>query len=604
MKLTKKQLEVVRATGHLLVRGGPGSGKTTVSILRAAKFAGSDLRRGQSILCLGFARATVSRIVEAIDNEQRISPEQKGRIIVSTYHSFFWRIMKTHGYLVGLPRKLSILAPPSEAIALSGIRGDYASTSGQSDAERAEKKAREEAERRRLAYHEGLICFDLFAPFAAAILDGSDRIRKLMATMYPFVILDEFQDTNDEQWSVVQALGQRTTLLALADPKQRIYDWIGADPERLNHFRAAFAPMEIDLGTDNHRSKGTDIAAYGDDLLTGKRRQERYNGVSIRLYEANPGQAKPALVIEAYHARRRLIDAGPTDWSLAILVPTKKMTRIVSDTFRSPPARMPPIRHTAAVDTEGAILAAETIAFLMQPLDDARAFVQFITLLTDYFHGKGGNTPTQRDLKEAQNLMVSYRNWVVARTNGKTIRRNSVLAGILAVYADARALAFTGDPDKDWRATRRVLEEGKCSRLRGLAAETRGVRLLGRGTELRQALSQDWRNSNSYANAHAIMREAFVREHFSTSTKPERGVVVMNMHKAKGKQFDEVIIFEGWPRSQRNRNVANTDRIVRFNERAQINEQTRQNFRVSVTRGKRRTTILTPKTDPCVLLPQ
>ena len=51
--------------------------------------------------------------------------------------------------------------------------------------------------------------------------------------MYPVIILDEFQDTNAEQWCDVQALGQFSTLLALADPEQRIYDFIGAEPEEL-----------------------------------------------------------------------------------------------------------------------------------------------------------------------------------------------------------------------------------------------------------------------------------------------------------------------------------------------------------------------------------
>lgn len=548
VELTKAQQDVLATDGYQLVTGGPGSGKTTVSILKAAKIAREALRPEQRILFLSFARATVSRVLEAMDEESRISRDEKRRIEVDTYHAFFWRILKTHGYLVGFPRRLAILTPPNEAIALSAVRSGYKANSKLSDAEKAEKKAREEAERNRLAKEEGRVCFDLFADRVATLLHGSAKVRTLISTMYPFIILDEFQDTSADQWRVVQALGGNSTLIALADPEQRIFDFIGADPERLDHFRAAFHPSEHDLAGDNHRSKGTEIALFGNDVLSGKFRQSNYSGVAFQGFKSNQNQAFASLVGHVLQARKRLIDSGKPNWSLAILVPTKKMTRLVSDVLREPFGQVPAIGHTAAVDMDGPILAAEIVAFLLQQGRHAGHFDEFLDLLCSYYHGRGGAAPTAGDLTEAARLNAALGKWNQCLAAGKAPPKNSVLNATAAVYATALDVGLTGDPDRDWAAIRAALEGGDCARLQAVAGDVRNVRLLERGTQLRQGLTQDWRDTGGYLNALAVTRQSFVQEHFATAHKPETGVVVMNMHKAKGKQFDEVIIFEGWPR--------------------------------------------------------
>ena len=601
MEPTEGQLEVMEADGHLLVTGGPGSGKTTISILKAAQIAEGNLCPGQKVLFLSFARATVYRVVEAIEYEQQIPLALKRLIDVDTYHSFFWRILKCHGYLIGLPRRLGILTPPGEAIALSEVRSGFPARNLSAE-QKAAKNAAEEAERIRLATAEGRVCFDLFAPYVGDILQGSERIRRLVASMYPVIILDEFQDTNAEQWRVMQALGAFCRLIALADPEQRIYDWIGADPARLDHFRETFTPTEVDLGTDNHRSTGTEITMFGNDLLAGTFRQDAYKGIAIDVFDPFPNPAMSKLVTTTYAARQRLIKQGVKQWSLGVLVPTKKMTRLVSDAFRQPPAGMSQVPHSAVIEMEAAILGAEIIAFLMQPAADGRHFAQFIDLLCNYFQGKGGDTPTLTALREAAKIRNAFDEWAACQAAGKAIRKNSILVDMLAVYDQTRELVLTGDPDKDWRAMRRTLEDGACKRLGEVAEEVRNIRVLGRGTQLRQSLSQDWRDNGMYLNSLSITQQAFLQEHLSTSAKPEMGVVVMNMHKAKGKQFDEVIIFEGWPVKRKGQLPYNADRIVRFNSKNRIDEQARQNLRVSVTRARSHTTILTPRGDPCVLL--
>ena len=600
LQQTDEQRLVVREDGHLLVTGGPGSGKTTVSILRAARIAEQRLETGQRVLFLSFARASVARVLEAIENEQ-VATEWRRRMEVATYHAFFWRIVRTHGYLLGLPRRLSILLPNGEAVALASIRLQHGRRSGDGRAAERRRSA-EDTERRRLAMEEGRVAFDLIAPLAAKLVAASRRIREIVAIMYPSIILDEFQDTNAPQWEAVRAVGQECELTALADPEQRIFDFIGADPKRLHHFRAAFSPKEVDLGDQNHRSAGTEIADFGRAILDGRIQKRKYAGVTIREYPGVSEQAYTALVTATYKARKRVVAGCASSWSVAVLVPTKRMTRLVSDRFLAPPAGMKSVRHTAVIDLEATVLAGEIVACLMEVAGGEGQFPKLIELMCNYYEGKSGENPTVTEMRKGQAIRKAYADWDTRRAQGRAPRSNSFVIKSLAVHETVREMQTVGRPEEDWRRVRSVLEKGECQRLREVAQQVRNLRLLTRGTQLRQQLSEAWRNSSGYENALSIVRQALVQDQALTSTRTETGVVVMNMHKAKGKQFDEVILFERWPVRIQGQIKANPDRFVRGNMRSNATTAARQNFRVSVTRAKRRTTILTPDGDPCVLL--
>ena len=592
IELTETQARVIRSSGHLLVTGGPGSGKTTVAILKAARIV-SHLCLGQRVLFLSFARATVSRVIQAIDESGEVTYDMKRCLIVDTYHAFFWRLIRSHSYLLGLPRHPKVLATPGEAVALANIRRQHTGTA---------QKERERAERLRLAMAEGLVCFDLFAELAAQLLVGSRKLRLLVANAYPTIILDEFQDTNDDQWAVIRALGHHCELVAHADPEQRIYGFAGAHPRRLRHFADEFDPTRFDLGTDNHRSTGTDIVRFANDIITGCFSAITYTNVTIRPFPPNPNQAFTRLYFATLDAIRRLHRRGSKSWSLAILVPTKKMTRMVSDSFRRPIGGKRSITHQVVIDMEAAVLAAEVVAYSLQQQESQSSGVsQFVELVSSYYRGKGGDSPAQSHLQEAARIEKAYNTALSRRRVGKEPAKNSLFVPMERAWR-SRPTQLSGNPAHDWVAMRKHLAHSNCKRLMQIADDVRNIRLLRRGTQLRQRLSQAWRQTGHYADVLDILRHSLVRQHFATNKTPESGVVVMNMHKAKGKQFDEVIIFEGWP-LRRGKYVSNQNRIVPDNMRSKVSAGTRYNLRVSVSRAKQRVTIFTPASDPCVILP-
>jgi DNA helicase-2/ATP-dependent DNA helicase PcrA len=447
LKICKQREALLTASGHLLVLGGPGSGKTTIALVKAAaEVEKGTLAFGQKILFLSFARATIGRIMQ--EAKVRVPKAARSALEINTYHGFAWSFIQTHGYLLTGHRKLRLLPPPDAAGKLAGIPAD----------------AREE-ELRTLLREDGLLGFDLFAGFTADLLEQSPRLCRLLADSYPIIILDEFQDTNYDEWRMIRALGTHARLIALADAEQRIYEFRGADPARIGEFIEAFQPTIFDFGKENNRSDGTDIIDFGNDLLTGANIGKAYNNVTVFRYPYYQDEPLSAVKHAALAARSRLLKVGNPNWSLAILVKSKDMMLRVSSYLGSTSARLPEVAHDVLIDPEGPALSAVLIGGLLQGAADVVGLER--TLLDDviaHMRGRNGGNISQKDLTLAEALS--------AHRSGTPLRgstRLALMADVREIASGRMSLALTGDPEVDWLAVRDLVDAAAHEKLNAIA---------------------------------------------------------------------------------------------------------------------------------------
>lgn len=606
-ELSVRQKEFLDADGHILVTGGAGSGKTTIAILKAASISHRLNYDSQKILFLSFARPTIARVEEAIQNNSSITKSEKSAIEVDTYHSFFWRLLNSHGYLLGLPKSLEILEGYNEVELLLPLREKYGGKPKSSRPDELIKYTKELEEiRRESAFNSGKIAFDLFAPAVAEMLNKSKRIRELISLKYPFIIFDEFQDTDGDQWRVVTEIGKSTRLIALADAEQQIYRWKGADPRRLAQYIKQFSPTVIDFAQANFRSAGTDIALFGNEILsqTFSKTTATYRGIEIRYYGSpkycNREQSYMQLNLAIIEARQRLIRSGKSDWSLAVLTGSKDTTKKVSGFMSAPPKGCAQHRHRPIFDFEAAILGAGIVSSLLAQDNSVEGEKRFIDTVLRFLRGRNGEGKPKADyVRKAREIEADFLNY---RAEPASLSKRKICAKMLKIYSIACDQNLTGDPARDWVKTREALETSGDARLRDAGTSTRFLRLLERNTDLRSLLTNDWQEYGGYRNAIKLVSDAFIQEHFSLGKKPERGIVVMNIHKSKGKEFDEVIIFDGFNNYNRHTGEIYPSEFSRICFNNEVNDDTKQNFRVAVTRARSKTTILTPHFLPCALL--
>jgi DNA helicase II / ATP-dependent DNA helicase PcrA len=581
--ICEKRQQVLDATGHVLVLGGPGSGKTTIALQKAVRVIDQGLEPGQAVLFLSFSRAAVARIGDA--SKARVEKSKQHQLSIQTFHSFCWELVRSHGYLVGCPRHRLVLLLPHDEKALSG--GLKSPPKG---SQPSQSWLNWLNERQKLFTEEGKITFDLFAPKAAELLERCPLIRELVASRYPMIVVDEVQDTGNDAWRCIDILSSYSQVICLGDLEQQIFDHLdGVGPERIARIQETLQPLRVDLGSDNNRSPGTEIAAFANDLLNNVVRGERYSGVSRQMY--NPqGDAAQRLRIALGNVFRRVRkDTGKWPESVAILAPIGAGVARISAALNG---GAKPVRHKVLFDEAAALLSARLAAFLLEPKNESnqRADVSKCLEMLAAMRRVSGN-------KTALSEATTYLKWAAAISSGKTLK-SQLCHSVESLIVGARGTTLTGDPSADWLQIKRLLRASGQFEINRVADNLDYLIAFNRGKRIAANLSSMWMNEGAYVRAREALDSALVEDQLLAGIEDLRGIHVMTIHKSKGKQFDAVIVVREGQRLGQGKWQSN----FVWRDDPAPHYRSRKILRVGITRAKCRVLMLEPLYPACPIL--
>jgi DNA helicase-2/ATP-dependent DNA helicase PcrA len=274
--------------GPLLVLAGPGSGKTFVLTLRIARILKESAAERFRILGLTFTTKAASEMKDRVD---QLVPEFGNRVLLSTFHSFAADVLRQHGSHIGLRPDFAILNQVADR---QGVLSDAITDLGRRDPSiqpgdvrllplldnlmeklvpeiEIAAHIRDEAlslkvtalykEYRRQLMSNNRLDFPSLLILALELLRSKPAVAKQLRTIYKYVCVDEFQDTNLAQSRLLRAIlgDSPSELFVVADDDQIIYQWNGASPERLQELRDDYAMSVIQLPV-NYRCPPSVIA--------------------------------------------------------------------------------------------------------------------------------------------------------------------------------------------------------------------------------------------------------------------------------------------------------------------------------------------------------
>lgn len=340
--------------GPLLILAGAGSGKTKTITTRLAYLISIGIDP-KSILTLTFTNKAANEMRDRayflLSNQEINTPP-----LLCTFHKFGLLFLKF--YIGELNRKNNFIIIDSDdkKRVLKNINKDIPSALLASEISRyknsvlsveevkaqAQGKLYQEIADIYEKYEEhllknNLVDFDDLLLLPYRILKNDRKLAEQVSNRYQYIMVDEYQDTNELQYRLLMLLcTNHNNLCVVGDDDQSIYGWRGATIKNILNFSENFKDVKVFKLEHNYRSTDTilhhanSLIEHNRDRLGKKLLGTKDKGSSIKIYESHDENEETRKIVDDI---KKLIASGETPSNIAILFRVNALSRSLEEGF-------------------------------------------------------------------------------------------------------------------------------------------------------------------------------------------------------------------------------------------------------------------------------
>ncbi|MEA3498770.1 MAG: 3'-5' exonuclease [Campylobacterota bacterium] len=180
-----------------------------------------------------------------------------------------------------------------------------------------------------------LVDFDDLLLLTYKILDNNKELAKETSLRNRYIMVDEYQDTNELQYKLLQKLcSEHQNLCVVGDDDQSIYGWRGATIKNILTFKDIFDDVNVVKLESNYRSTNkilyhaNALIEHNRDRLGKKLVGTRDEGSSLKVYESSDENEETRKIVDDI---KKLVDSGEHLNDIAILFRVNALSRALEE---------------------------------------------------------------------------------------------------------------------------------------------------------------------------------------------------------------------------------------------------------------------------------